>query len=357
LVERPQDSTAATTGWLPRFVALLLICSGVFFATLLGIRQVAESFGASGEPAQVIAFEAQIDEWDAVALGNSHVFRHVDPEAIDERMNGAGYPLRSFNLGAHNMSFPELYYLVRRIRALEPKRLRWVLIDLSLAWQIKPKNFATLRVVTWHDVTSGVAAVDLALNSSDPGRLGWPGVRGHLKAFGERLANLGAGVRLVEVLSNSVSSERLKVRKHRGFRALSSDSIARQAKRHRRFLDNLDDYERDVAALRASPPRSVELGAQQRRWLQRLVGDLERDGMNIVFYMAPILSNVSWRVVLESLDIEFDYVGFNDAIKYPELYAVSNRFDFGHLNAAGASVFSQLLADRLIEIRQAGERD
>ena len=42
------------------------------------------------------------------------------------------------------------------------------------------------------------------------------------------------------------------------------------------------------------------------------------------------------------------FLDFSDPERYPELFAVGHRFDRGHLNHAGALLYSRLLARELV---------
>src|SRR5687767_13062240 len=74
-------------------------------------------------------FEANAEEYDALYLGSSRVQRGLDTVQVDAELRAAGFPMRSFNFGVRGLHSFELDYVLHRLLAREPRRLRWVFLE------------------------------------------------------------------------------------------------------------------------------------------------------------------------------------------------------------------------------------
>ena len=86
-----------------------------------------------GEVSEKLAFFARHeDEFDAVFVGSSRVCGQIAPGVFDSEVGSATrQPMRSFNLGAPSMFLPESLFVIDRILAAKPARLRWMFIELD----------------------------------------------------------------------------------------------------------------------------------------------------------------------------------------------------------------------------------
>ncbi len=109
---------------------------GIFLAALAGSTCLLEAWlplpdlGKVSEKAAY--FARHKDEFDAVFVGSSRVYRQIAPQLFDEQVTAAtGQPMHSFNLGAPSMFLPESLFVIDRVVAQRPARLRWMFIELD----------------------------------------------------------------------------------------------------------------------------------------------------------------------------------------------------------------------------------
>ena len=76
-----------------------------------------------GEVSEKLAYFARHkDEYDAVFVGSSRVYRQIAPGVFDRQVAAStGRAMRSFNLGAPSMFLPESLYVIDRILAQRPR--------------------------------------------------------------------------------------------------------------------------------------------------------------------------------------------------------------------------------------------
>ncbi len=148
------DAPAARTSW-GAAVAAIGVCALAFFATCALLSGRLPLPRASRLSPKLEHFASHKDEYDAVFVGSSKVYRHVDPALFDELTPQRGPSRRSFNLGVSGMAAIEIHFAIRTLLELRPERLRWVIVDPhTLGLDLLDKNMLTGRVTFWHDVES-----------------------------------------------------------------------------------------------------------------------------------------------------------------------------------------------------------
>ncbi|NQZ96389.1 MAG: hypothetical protein HRU01_07765 [Myxococcales bacterium] len=333
-----------------RSVAVLLFALA-FFATvrLVGSFRATSSL-VEAKLGQIVRDAADID---VIFLGNSRAYRHVDPETFDRHTADAGHPTRSYNLGAPDMSFAELDYVVRTLETLGLENLRWVFIDLTTSWRVDPRNLGSRRVIAWHDLRSSLIALSLAADGEAAGSEAAPAegtdaespAARHVSNFFVRLTGAGYGRDATEYLLEGGAYDDPLAGHVRGFLPLTADSVGAE-RRHARFLSNASAYRMRIERLKHSARVVGSPGPRQEALLERLIGEATEAGIRVVLYMPPVASRTLWMSERRPDSPDYLYFAFNDPNDYPEFFRVSDRFDPQHLNASAARRFSKTLALR-----------
>ena len=79
--------------------------------------------------AKVHAFRAEKDSFEGVVIGSSRVLRGVRPDILDAGLSTPSHPVRTFNLGVAGMRGWEARELQSQILAMNPERLRWIVVE------------------------------------------------------------------------------------------------------------------------------------------------------------------------------------------------------------------------------------
>ena len=122
-------------------------------------------------------FAERKDEFDTIFIGSSRIRYQLIPQDFDAAMAAGGVPTHSFNLGYSGMWPPESYYFLRRILALHPRRLRWVVIELmDYRFGEAEHKPVTMRMAYWHDWPHTRMALRLVAESPLPAieKSNWP---------------------------------------------------------------------------------------------------------------------------------------------------------------------------------------
>jgi hypothetical protein len=212
-------------------------------------------------------FAAHRDQYNLLFIGSSRFYHQIVPERFDSRVAAiSGALVHSFNFGADGMRPPESFYLLRKILALQPPKLRWVVIEMmEMKTVIRRTNARTLRLAYWHDWQHTRLAWD------DVARATWtPSEKcallfEHGMHFARQSTNLGRGVEWTEkYLSRNAEPMKRKTVNMEGF-----DPLA-----HRKMsADDLAEYEIAVLDLRRGIKR-CPLHPVLRKALSELIAEI-----------------------------------------------------------------------------------
>jgi hypothetical protein len=300
---------------------------------------------------KLAAFAAAKDEYDAVAIGSSRMASAFDPVRFRGELARAGVELRAFNLGAAGARTFEQDWILRRVLALEPARLRWIFLEggpvgLGL---LHPHAYGDVarppqaRDVQWHDL-AGTHAFLRALEAVPLAPLRKLGLAlQHLGLAARRLANVGRGPELVRALA---APRERRAALHR---------LAEAGQRDEGFQPHpeaMQEWSRigraRIAALARANGRPVVLADLDAGLARAQVAAAAARGVELVHVTPPSGEDSAELLALHAAGSVPALLHFNDPVRFPELYEPGARHDLGHLSARGAERFTRLLAEAFL---------
>ncbi len=333
-------------------LGLLLIGVAAFLVAGAGLRSLQGPLKAPTLRAPVEAFLAEKDEIDAVFVGSSRVQRGVWPEVIDAQLSSPEREFRSFNLGIPGMKSFEADWLVRRILASNPERLRFLVIEAPL-WrpEIVAQHDFTARYVDWHDARATWLVLRAIWRSRVPWQtkvaLAWK----NLRFFGMRTANYATKDRF------SATDDPVWNRLVLGWGGLQGyqplhEKTPQGVRRRRRFLTQQDAFEKNVARIRrfAEKGQLAEPGgpgAYDQASLEEQAAQIREAGVTPVYFVPPVLLRGPDFAALESQGVIDHLIDLRSPLDHPDLFAAENRFDREHMNEKGARLMSERIASEL----------
>lgn len=271
-----------------------------------------------------------------VFLGNSWIARGIDTEVFDRVLTERGHATRSAALAVSGAQGPECRYLLERLLADRPPGLRWVIYEPDGLVQQGRRGRRDWRWIHWHDLPSTGWAIRLDHERQTLLPTTAMDLRtsaGHLEAFAWR------------ALAMSYAQDWARGQLSR------RDEAAARARLWRARLRTRAVHARDWPAVLArwsavqdrrmvdpTPPT-----AAQREFLAELAGICEAADCRLALLLGPSLKH-DRSMVPAALPRATPLFRYDDARRYPALYDYAHRLDRGHLNQAGARVFSELLA-------------
>ena len=364
-------------------VALALAC---FALVLMALRPVAAPAGGSVIGGKREYWRAHAHEYDTVFIGSSHVLRAFVPAEFDRVMADEYHaPTRSFNFGVQAVHLLEQRYLLREALDERPDLAR---VFFEYQWffpQIDPQNAFNARTVYWHDPETTALAVERTLHWGHElgdafhyvedasqrhsiftvlDRALPPALRAseeHVQHGLTDLLLIGRGKDVLRGALGLANGQTGRNGDQDGYLSLEDEDrvLAAQGDEHNsyrarreRFLANREAYLHDVDLLDSAPSSFGDadwIDAELTRVDDfELIADIAREtrARGVEFVLVILPSQSADRAFEERLLAELDapVLRYDLPERYPELYAIENRWDSGHLSAEGARIFSRMLA-------------
>ncbi len=301
-------------------------------------------------------FARHTGDYDTLFIGSSRIQYQVMPRLFDELTAAGGRSTRSFNAAVAGMHPVEDGYVFDRILEHPSTRLRWVFIELAaLRIDLAKDKSGTVREVYWHDwprlrLLWQRAWAPKPTNSQKKVRLGkrWVQLQEplghffeHLRLFLQNTSHVGRGALLTDLLRSSPPAQ--KVRPPPEFDGWSKTGLP-----ERMTGRALQDYERELAERRLAPARKDFADRASQEALRRMIGKVRSCGAEPVLIVPPTTAKRNFFPepgIAKSVIV----LDFSDLDRFPALYENEHRLDTGHLNTAGAEVFTRSLARRFLE--------
>lgn len=284
------------------------------------------------------------EPYDAVFLGSSQVDGQVDPARFDAALARLGTKLRSYNFGAPRMSIFEARVLLEGLVRERPKTLEWVFLELSLFGTPARLGERNERFYYWHDARTTWTACRYALSRDTPFARRTLHVGRHLDAWARRRSGLGrASGALQRFAGFQPDAEELQLPFEHGFLAYDDDPSAHRVQARQELDVWLPGYRDDLQA-ELWTERERPLEPMARVALDAIVELARQENIRLVLFVAPRLTPNTRFYDGGALFGERPVLAFNDPKRYPQLYEPEVRFDPRHVNAAGAALFSEMLA-------------
>ncbi len=309
-------------------------------------------------------FEENKDRYDVIFIGSSRTYRHIMPSVFDRYLQKEGYSINSFNFGVPGMFFSETIFYLNKILKMEPKRLKWVIMELDFDFNVNPDNLKSYREIYRHTFEETKFICNYIIRSNKvslPRKVIW--LYRNLVPFIYNFSNTGHGADWLFTLLNyrePMQEQELeeaigkKLDGHVGYKI--EQEIPN---RRKHFLQNTDRYLDKVQKLKQRTPESTQghITDDEKKFLSQLVNKIQKRGISPIFIIQPKLSSQyeSHLSAAYQQRIIPSLFSFNDPHKFEDLYNIDYRFDFGHLNRKGSQRLTHLLADRFIQTIEQAE--
>jgi hypothetical protein len=349
-------------GFRPRSKVLLQVLLGVgaFLATLAWTGHVLPPH-LHIATFKRLHYEAHADDYSAVFIGSSRVYREAVPAAFEKAMAAHGSSQRLFNFGAPGMELPESVFLLERILEAAPSRLQWVFVELhDASMLVDDRNFLADREVSWHDTPSTLRAAHGVLDSDLGSSEKLTQLLGHGRQFVYRRAGVGRARGMIPglldtglTLENYESADYLQ---RQGWLPLEVETGAHYALRRqllqrnpRLFRQNLAALEQQRALHERQPdhPDVPVYDAYERACVDRMLQLMQGHAARLVFVVMPQMRDETQFKQAHADGAIPDLIVLNDPARFPELYGIEQWFDPSHLGRAASRRCMQLFVDEL----------
>ncbi len=355
----------------PDFPRLRRVARGVFTGACFGAAFVASALligprlpfpDVPAAAAKHAWFAEHGRRYDTLFLGSSRIEVQIVPAVFNQRTAELGHPLAAFNAGISAMTPPEDAFFFDHLARCPHDPLRWVFIELQPVW-LEPDRARRDggRLAYWHDWERSVVLWQCFVPEWQRAlsRVGQKKQRGRpwadrfaklAKPLGQAWVHAGLSLEHAVHLGAAVPPLARAVLRAPGPAPTEGDGWVKTPE----VIHGADlaDYQRTYAERLASPQVAKPGSPAGAFALRRLLEKVARLGATPVLLVPPTTS--PWRFepppdIRQSCLI----LDFSDPRAYPELFALENRLDGTHLSAAGALVFTRLVAEHFAAARGA----
>lgn len=299
-------------------------------------------------------YQAHKDEYNTLFFGSSRVYNHIVPDVFDAAANEnakgskAPSPINSYNFGIPALRGVDSAVLVSEVLKNPPQQLKWVFFETTLDKGYEPfENARTHRSMYWHTWENTGFATRYILASDESALSKVVLIGSHLLPALYRQMNVG---RLFTELLPSEFSPREKetaaiFTANEGYYPLEDELNSRRVaflepSGQAAYQDQVDRLmQQNAISVAAEPP----LAKNKKLLLERVARDVRAAGAEPIFIDPPALSSERDFVAAQQQGIIDHLLSYRDPDKFPQLYAIANRFDPSHLNPATAREFSRML--------------
>ena len=335
-IRRPRVLRAA------RNLAIFLAALGGLASAIHGARPFPEVLGIYQK---YLHFSRHRADYDVLFIGSSRIYHAFIPQQFDlEVAAGSGLKVRSFNFGYDGMSPPETFFVLRKLLAFRPPRLRWVLLDgAPPVSRLEEKGRSTRRTAYWHDVRHTWLVLRLIAAEPLPWLEKWRRSYGHLMHFCHNWTNTGMAA---EQLAFALGTEkRKKPARWLPPRAWAGNE-GYEPGRETRLTGAALGWYRGLVAELAEDRTERPISRALHDGFADAVREIRRAGAEAIIVLTPMVKD---RENFVGYPAGVPVWRFQDPTQYPALFDAANHYDHAHLNHPGAQVFTELVSARFIE--------
>lgn len=292
--------------------------------------------------------ENAVDQYDAVFVGSSRIYRAFDPLLFEQLTREQGHAIKVYNFGIPGLRPHEMQVVLDDLVAAKPQRLKYVFIEV-MEWYPPILNDLKNgdRTVNWHTLSNSLSAIQTVWLQPISDAEKWDQTLCHSSHWLSRLANYGRGLqRITQLVWLAEQTETMN--RQNGHVSTDQERGRYFDRRRTTFLKKYRDISlKQISEIDAT---NAQAGSLDTFSLDALL-EQRRKLLDAGLVPVYVLPNVRWGTpnlhLLQSEGHLDKMLIFNQRSKYPGLYVEEHYFDRGHLNGKGAEIFTKLMAAEL----------
>jgi hypothetical protein len=288
------------------------------------------------------------EKYNTLFIGSSRMYHHVVPDLFDSL---SGNKTHSFNLGSRSYPIPQSLKMAELVLE-NPSGLKYVFLEIT------PVNFSpskklvhTPRNYYWYDWNHTAMLVKHTFHVPTlAGKQKYLIAKEHALAFAEKNLFIGGGQ---EILNMETNGEREHVLSWCGANAgfVSLDDESYSGENEDGAIERVQSFRSDTSVLEKRREKARKFGKSTHvkvyspyaDYIGELYEAFKAKGITLFCVIPPRLENYSGvRQLISRIPAE-NVIDLSSPDLYPEFYSYEFSYDRGHLNAAGAGLFTRRL--------------
>ncbi len=294
-------------------------------------------------------------EYDTLFLGSSRMHYGLRPDVFDARMAELGHPTSSFNSALSGMRMHDVVQMLDWVVDNRSPRLKRVVIELhSFDQAIRGHQWFSDQDLEMHApgvFWMRVCSVLLSNNTwfDKMSQLHYVALHSVSNAL-----RLGQGTRMLQDCLTRARGARLPDAydvRDGGWQDVATVQLPHMVKEHEEFLTKPAQVEQQLQWKVLRKRIEVLEGGLNLDAVRSMASKLRNIGIEPVFVVMPTYScDFNGRDGVAEIAREICVLELDDPMPNRRIYDWSFYYDPSHLNAAGSSIFSRYLADRIAAI-------
>lgn len=295
------------------------------------------------------------ENFNTIFFGSSRIYRQVNTVYFDSLLKDLD--IKSFNFSTPATFNPEAFFLYENfINKQYSKDIKYAFIELQDLKHLENSNIKTTKSSYWNNFYFFNYSINYILNSDLKFKSKLIKILSYFKSFLYGFTDF-------EFFKKEAPLDKRKSKKRigvQGFYSLDKELAETAGKNS--FYKRWSEFNSDTTILseridgfyKAKKINSSKnfINQYYLTYLNNLIEKSKKKGISLIFILPPRLTEKEYIELLpiaNSLPPN-NIIKLHDPDKFKDLYLAKNSFDIGHLNAAGANIFTKNLADEFKKI-------
>lgn len=321
-----------------------------------------------GDSTQTVKFEyykKNSEQYNAVYLGGSLEYRHIDPSIIDSLLQKNGIAFHSFNIAVDGHTIVEQMTDLDGVLKIRNPNLKYIFLSISSEPYFFPANLHTSKWVCWHSATSTTRALNIIPTLPDDLKTRTKFSYFYVMSWMENIFKIGMLPDVMNFVVNKDKMDKGYLGKNRdGFYPYDyeanrsfmeykwEDTLIRQSKKE--YESNpakRDSLTQEILKSFVEYKGSEKPNAAMVNLCMNAYKKCAKKGIQ-VFFVLPPRGRTNYSLLLSVFNAMPDgsKIEVADPRKFPKYYEMEYGYNFHHLNYKGAKLQSVDMAKQLIRL-------
>ncbi|MEZ5001819.1 MAG: hypothetical protein R2730_02175 [Chitinophagales bacterium] len=326
------------------------------------------SWGDKDLHSKLTFYNAHKDDYNALFIGGSLVYRHVNPEITDSIAHLNGFEFHSFNAGGDGIAFLNQIRILEDILKDPSPNLEYAFVSLSSTTRFRYLNLHTKRFTTWQRPIDMIRAIRVSMAMPISLRVRLKTSWFYVISAVENSLNIGLMNDAIQYLTypEKVYPSSSLGMANNGFfpydlqeklvyeegteeynlqeaMILSHVVFEREVDKRDSITQKIAGEFRDYNPDKVNQPMLDIYNAMIERCAEK--------GIKLIIVLQP-KTRESYNFLIPVFDQlpESNKINLGDPADYPMFYDPENCYNYHHLNLKGANIFSEILAEKILEL-------
>lgn len=306
------------------------------------------------------------DDFNAIYLGGSLIYRHIDPVVMDSVAGEYGLEFNSYNYGVDGNGYLKMKTTLEEILKEPSPELKYVFTSLSNSAIFLRLNMHTKKFVSWWTWKDIAHAIRLTWQLDMPAKRKAKFTYFYLVTLVENRLNFGLMTDAIQfhIKKDGSYDESFLGMNADGFypyhyqaqRQLMSQAWEDSLMKVSRITYLTDTVRREamlqenIRQFQETDPGSKAIDLMVKTY-QDMIDQCAEKGIKLIVVMPPRIRE-SYEVFIPTFERlpEANRISLASPLEYPEFYDVNYSYNFHHLDLNGAHLYSKALAEEFLNL-------